>query len=178
MMIREPKTVVVTPVDLWFIQKTLPFNAMMLDPRTGQSMFPMTPRRYGNGEVVSMHTAWKLRDKVNRILLRMADEATDQDLLPLDYDECWYLDMVLAADSYTGDMADAAGLKGSKRLLIGIFRVIYEHEMMIGLTDGVQGTEVDPPFQIDMLTQYLAQAEDKTWRPNRGPQDPEEGGVR
>ena len=165
MILREPKSVVVTPPDLWAIQRALPFNSFMLDPRTGAPIFPMSPRKYGGGEVVLMHTTWKLRDKVNRLLLRMADEQVGELLLPLDYDECWYIDSILAFDSYQGDVADDTGLRGSKRLLIGVFRCIYEHEQMVTLAEGIRGADVDGDFNVAHLSEYLQQAEIKGgWR--------------
>jgi len=174
MILREPKSVVVTPIDLWAIQKFVAFHAFMLDPRTGQPIFPMKPRKYGDGEIVNIHTAWSLREKVNRLLLRMADEPLPEALLYLDYDECWFIDSFMSADSYQGDTADDLGLKGSKRLLIGVFRCLYEHENMVTLAEGITGAAVDQPFEPGMIAEYLQQAQDKTWKSDTGP----EAGVR
>lgn len=172
MITREPKTVVITPTDLWAIQKALSFNTFMLDPRTGQSIFPMTVHKYSDGEAVYVHTAWKLRDKCDRILLRMCDEHTTEELLPLDYDECWYIDSMLSVDSYQGDVTDDLGLRGSKRLLIGVFRCIYEHENMVSLAEGITGADVDPAFNIDTLSAYIKQAEDKSGWGEKGKDGP------
>lgn len=164
-MEREPKHIIANLTDLWCIQKGIKFNTFMLDPRNiTQPMFPPSLRVYGNGERVSVHTAWKLREKVNRAILRLLDEKAEEIAIPLDYDECWYIDNIVSADTYQGSgQPDAFGQNGARKLLTQVFRVIYEHENGVTLKDSPAG---DRKFSFEDLAAYIAQSGDsKGWRP-------------
>ena len=63
----------VSQIDLWAIQKAIKFHTFMLDPRNMKPIFPVTVRE----DDVTVHTAWKLRDKVNALLCRYDAEKID-----------------------------------------------------------------------------------------------------
>lgn len=148
--IREPKTVVVEIIDLWAIQKSVKYNTFMLDPRNMQPVFPSTAERT-NGGVVPVHTAWRLRRKVNALLGRFAAEKLVTALLPLDYDECWYIDNVVSYDAY----------KTAQAFLLQVFQCIWEHENYLPLQTSVineQTVGADGKFAYADLVEYLSQA--------------------
>jgi hypothetical protein len=148
--IREPKTVVVEVIDLWAIQKSVKFNTFMLDPRNMQPIFPSSSERT-NGGLVPVHSAWKLRRKVNAMLGRFAAEGLTTALLPLDYDECWYIDNVISYDAY----------KTAQALLLQVFQCIWEHENYLPLQTSVVNTQMtgaDGKFNMEDIVAYLSQA--------------------
>jgi len=163
-IIREPKTVIVEAIDLWAMQKAIKYNTFMLDPRTMQPMFPSTAEKT-NGGIVPIHTAWKLRRKVNALLGRFAAEGIGASLLPLDYDECWYIDNVIGAEAY----------KTAQRLLLMVFQCIWEHENYLDLqTSTMNDTMVgaDSKFDYNALVEFLAQpgTDRGGWFPPKGPE--------
>jgi len=160
--IREPKTVVVEVIDLWAIAKSVKFNTFMLDPRNMQPIFPSLNERT-NGGLVPVHSAWKLRRKVNAMLGRFAAEGLTTALLPLDYDECWYIDNVISYDAY----------KSAQALLLQVFQCIWEHENYLPLQTSVINeatTGADAKFSMDDIMAYLSQAgvSREGWFPGKG----------
>lgn len=146
---REPKTVIVQDIDLWVIQKAIKFNTFMLDPRDMKPMFPPTAEKT-NGGTIPVHTSWKLRRKVNALLCRFIAEGLKEALLPLDYDECWYIDNVLGVDAY----------KQAKELLGQVFQCIWEHENYLSLQTNPMNSEktgADGVFDYNQLVEYLSQ---------------------
>lgn len=146
-VVREPKTVVVEAIDLWAMQKAIKYNTFMLDPRNMQPVFPSTAEKT-NGGVIPVHTSWKLRRKVNALLGRFAAEGLQKALLPLDYDECWYIDNVISAEAY----------KQAQFLLLQVFQCIWEHENYLSLqtstmNQGIEGA--DGKFDYNALVEYL-----------------------
>lgn len=147
---REPLTVMVGLTDLWALQKAIKYNTVMLDHRIGQPMFPATPVDYPSG-VVYIHTAWKLRSKVNSLILRFVQEEIEDKLLalPLDYDEAWYIDSVISIESY-----------GTARLfLVQIMEVIWEHEMGLPLKTDTMNKEMtgaDGTFNPQDLIEFVS----------------------
>jgi hypothetical protein len=158
-VLREPRTVVVEAIDLWAMQKAIKFNTFMLDPRNGQPMFPATIEKLPDGGVMTVHTSWKLRRKVNALLGRFAAEGLTKAILPLDYDECWYIDNVIGPEAY----------KSAQRLLLQIFQCVWEHENNLSLQTSVMNEQTvgaDGRFDINQLIEYLSQSKDKTgWFP-------------
>lgn len=150
-IVREPKSVVVEPIDLWAMQKAIKYNTFMLDPRTMKPIFPSTAETT-NGGVIPVHTSWKLRRKVNALLGRFAAEHLTHALLPLDYDECWYIDNVISAEAY----------KSATTLLQQVFQCIWEHENYLPLQTSVMNdamTGADAKFDINALIEYLGQVD-------------------
>ncbi len=148
---REPLTVMVGLIDLWSIQKVIKYNTFMFDGRNGQPMFPSTTTDYPSGTVY-VHTAWKLRGKVNSLILRFVqEELTDTMLaLPLDYDEAWYIDSVMSIDSYPA----------VRLLLVQVLQCIWEHEMGLPLkttTMNKEMTGADGVFNPNDLVEYVSQ---------------------
>jgi hypothetical protein len=147
-LVREPRTVIVTRLDLWALQKAVKINTVLLDP---QSMKPMLEEAGVGGrggdspDAVSVeggHAALRLRRKVNSLLLQMAEERCEELPLPLALDEAWYIDSALHAGSYPG----------AERLLLQVFRVIWEWENELPLSD------VEPlDTNIENLREKLAQ---------------------
>lgn len=124
-IVREPRSVLVQEKDCLFVQAAMPFNFVMLNQSTGRPIFPQDGE---NGP-----TARRLRLKVNALLLRFADEfdnsGNKKNLLlplPLEYDEAWYLDLILSPNSYTDSL----------RFVMDVLRVIYEYENGVALVDG------------------------------------------
>lgn len=160
---RENQSAVVEALDLWALQKALKFNTFMLDPRNMQPMFPSTAERTNAG-VVPVHTAWKLRRKVNSLLVRMAAEGEHLTRvnIPLDYDECWYIDNVLSADAY----------KNAPAFLLQVFQCIWEHENYLPLQTTVMNdnmTGADSKFDYNTLIEFLNQpgVDRKGWFPGK-----------
>lgn len=156
-ILREPKTVVVENIDLWAIQKAIKFNTFMLDPRNMKPMFENSD---------GQHTAWRLRRKVNGLLNRFAAETLSKAMLPLDYDEAWFIDNVISTDAY----------KGAANLLLQVFQVIWEWEHGVSLKTGKMNEAIegaDGRFSMDSLVEYLNQpGTDKNgWFPDRGNDD-------
>lgn len=146
---REPKTVVVEPIDLWALQKAIKFNTFMLDPRNMKPIFPETVERTAGG-AYNVHTSWKLRRKVNALLGRFAAESLSRALLPLDYDECWYIDNVVSSDAY----------KNAPAMLLQVFQCIWEYENGFTLqtsrmNEAIEGA--DGKFDLNTLVEFLNQ---------------------
>ena len=158
---REPGSIVVTRSDLWAIQKAVKFHTFMLDDRTypRQPIFPQTIRLYPGGEKVGVHTAYKLREKLNRYLLRLYDENLAALNMPIDYDEAWYIDWCLNAETYQGDAndpVDVHGMRGAKRLLLEVFRVIYEYENGERIEATAVGDGQDQSFDPSLFEAWKA----------------------
>jgi|FLYL01.1.fsa_nt_gi hypothetical protein len=142
--VREPKTVIVDRIDLWAIQKAIKYNTFMMDPQTMKPVsFPVEA-----GE----HTALRLRSKVNALLCRFEQEPELEWLtLPLDYDEAWYIDSVINAESY----------KGARTLLIQVFTVIWEHENGIPVRlETINSEGPDKAMNVSEIQTYLQQLGD------------------
>ncbi len=148
---RPPKTVMVGLIDLWALQKTVKYNTFLFDGRNGQSIFPSTLVEYPSGSIM-VHTAWKLRSKVNSLILRFVQEEITDSLLvlPLDYDEAWYIDAVLTIASY----------ENARLLLVQVMQCIWEHEMGLPLkTDTInkENSGADGQFNAQELIDYVSQ---------------------
>ena len=130
---REPRSVMVNLTDLWMLQKVIKYNSFLFDPRTGNPMFPSKDVEFPSG-VQSLHTAWRLRDKVNSLILRFVQEEIDNKhlSLPLDYDEAWSIDAVLSVDSYSN----------ANVMLVQVMQVIWEYEFGVDLKTGVMNKEM------------------------------------
>lgn len=162
---REPRTVMVSQIDLWAIQKAIKFNTFMLDPRNMRPAFPSTVWVQANGKDFYIHTAWKLRDKVNQLLIRFATEKlTELEMLPLDLDECWMVDNIINAESYNS----------AKVLLVQVFQCIWEHENGVSLRTGPMDAEMTTDQKLELI-QYLRANETEYQSP---PPDEGEGNGR
>lgn len=168
---REPLTVMVALIDLWALQKAIKYNTFLFDGRTGSPIFPSTVLDYPSGPV-HVHTAWKLRNKVNSLILRFVQEELEDTLLalPLDYDEAWYIDFVFSIASY----------ETARLLLVQVMQCIWEHEMNLPLkTDTINKKKsgADGRFDSLDLIDYVSQQnqEDKSgWTlPKQEPEEPE-----
>lgn len=166
--------VMVELTDLWALQKTIKYNMFVFDPRNGKPMFPSTLTSYPKGNT-NVHTAWKLRTKVNSLILRFAQEELKGRLpMPLDYDEAWFIDYVLSEGSY-----------GKARLmLLQVFAVIWEHEMGIPIKTYTINTSMegaDGAASPNALIEYVHQLnehEQEGWTlPSPDEETPEEVGV-
>lgn len=150
---RKPGHVIVSPLDLWAIQKGVKINTGMVKPGTWEPMFP--PTNMGN---YVMHTAWKLRTKVNALFLRMADEGERELYLQLDFDECWFIDHILSKDSY----------QGAGKFLVQVYRCLWEWENRISVRTHEDGG--DRQFNLNELVEYISSSGDIGWFPLEGPE--------
>ena len=166
--------VMVELTDLWAIQKQVNYNTFLFDPRNGKPMFPSTMVTYPSG-VVSLHTAWKLRTKVNSLILRFVqEEVTDRLPLPVDYDEAWLIDSVMFEGSYAK----------ARLMLVQVLAVIWEHEMGMPIKTGVindtkEGADpVAAPHELVQYVSSLNEEEQGNWTvPPAEGVDPEGTGV-
>lgn len=169
---REPLSVMVDLIDLWALQKTIKYNTFMYDSRTGRPMFPSKVVEYPSGPV-NLHTSWRLRDKVNSLILRFVQEEVEDKRLPmpLDYDEAWYIDSVLSVESYNT----------ARVLLIQVMQVIWEHEYGVSLKTDVMNKEktgADGKFNPDDMIAFLSSRnakESEGFYMIEKPEDEEEG---
>ena len=147
---REPKTVMVDLTDLWALQKAIKYNTFMFDPRNNRPMWPSKTVELPSGPQ-SFHTAWRLRNKVNALILRFVqEEIEDKRLtLPLDYDEAWDIDAVLSVESY----------QNARLLLVQVMQVLWEYEYGVSLKTGVINNETTGPdgkFNVNDLIEYVS----------------------
>ena len=147
---REPKSVMVELIDLWVLQKHIKYNTFLFDPRNNQPMFPSVLVEYPSGSVM-MHTSWRLRGKVNSLILRFVQEEIENKRLslPLDYDEAWYIDSVMSVESYSK----------ARLLLVQVMQVIWEYEYGTSLKTGVMNKETtgaDGKFDPNDLIEYVS----------------------
>lgn len=147
---REPKTVMVSLTDLWILQKAIKYNTFMFDPRNNRPMWPSKVVQLPSGPQ-SFHTSWRLRNKVNSLILRFVQEEVENKrlLLPLDYDEAWSIDAVLSVESYSD----------ARLLLVQVMQVLWEYEYGVDLKTGVINNETTGPdgkFNVNDLIEYVS----------------------
>lgn len=152
---RPTRTAMVSLTDLWALQKAIKYNTFLYDGRNGQPIFPSTVLNYPSGPV-HVHTAWKLRSKVNSLILRFVQEEITDSLLalPLDYDEAWYIDSVFSVASY----------EAARLLLVQVMQCIWEHEMNLPLKTDTINKETggaDGQFDSRDLIEYVSQQNEK-----------------